>query len=269
MDCLIACPVYKRDWILPEWLDLISKQTVGLNNLGFLFLMAEEKDDPKSYKILFDWQSKNPEINFFDIITEPSPHHKIHPPGVRSWRHEDYRKMAFFRNRILQRVKQIRPPNFLSLDSDILLTNPQTIEVLLDRLKNYDAVSPLVYMSPIDEKYPNILSWKNPFKPGTETVRNRKKYPMGTTFQADVIMAAVLMSPEAYMTTKYYPHVAGEDVGWAYDMYKRKLTMGLVSELYCPHIMHEKLPEQFPDILKNAPGIYENYKKYGDPRGIC
>jgi hypothetical protein len=268
MKYLIGCPIYKRDWLLPLWFEAIENQTVPLKDIGFLFLMAPEEDDPDTYKIVFDWQAKHPETPYFNIYVDQGQHHKAHAPGMRAWRFNDYKKMSNFRNVLLEHVRRVQPENYFSLDSDILITNPETLETLSRELVNYNAVSPLSYMSPASKAHPNVMSWRH--SPGRETIRLLDRYPIGKTFKADIIMAAVMMDPEAYTKSKYQMHPAGEDPGWAFNMWTKKLTMASVSSIYAPHIMHKDPPRvtaRNKAIFKDAPGLLENYLLHGDRRG--
>lgn len=267
MKYLIGLPIYKRSWILPTWFKCLENQSVSLKDMGFLFLTGSQEQDPETFKILFDWQAAHPEVPYFDIIEKPAASHKHHLPGIRAWRQADFRKMANFRNELLERTCRLQPENYLSLDSDILFTDPLTIETLTSELPNFNAVSPLMYMSPKDKRHPNILSWKNG-NVGCETQRCLDRYPLGTTFQAEVIMAAVLMDPEAYTKSRYRYHPSGEDVGWAYSMWRNKLTMGMVSGLYAPHIMHQAPAKGKEREFENAPGVWSAYQMYGDNRFV-
>lgn len=264
MKYLIGLPVYKREWILSEWFECIENQTVPLSDMGFLFLMSNQYEDPYTYEIIFDWQAKHPEVQYFNIIEETSQRHKVHVPGTRAWKLHDYKKLAAFRNTLLEHVKIIQPEYYFSLDSDILLSDPNTLETLTKELVNFNAVSPLAYMSPASTKHPNVLSWKR--VPGQETVR-KENYPIGTVFKSDIIMAAVLMDQKAYNKADYKFHIAGEDVGWAYSMWKNGLTMGSVSNIYTPHIMHITAPVNRAEAYREAPGLYPVYKQLGDNRG--
>ncbi len=270
MRFLISLPLYKREWILPEWLRCIEDQTVPLKDIGFLFLMANESDDPGSYKVLFEWQAQRPDLGYFDVITDPTSEHKSHVRGSRSWRMGDFSRMAGFRNTLMDRARELQPENYFSLDSDILLTNPRSLEILSRELVNFNAVNPLIFMSPSSTEHPSVLSWSHKTRPGCETKRYLNKYQMGKVFQADVIMGAVMMDPEAYVKSRYITHVAGEDVGWASSMQKNGLTMGCVSYLYCPHVMHEELPENASALVNPAyaPGVYSYYQQFGDDRGL-
>lgn len=263
MKYLIGCPVFKRDWILPEWFKCIEAQSVDLTDIGFLFLMSAQDKDPDTYKVIFDWQAKHPEVAHFNIIEDAAHKHRAHAPGTRAWRLPDFKKMATMRNTLLEHVRVLQPEVYFSLDSDILISNPHTLETLSRELVNFNAVSPLAYMSPADTRHPNVLSWKR--VPGQETIRTGK-YPIGTVYKSDIIMAAVMMDPEAYTKSHYVTHPAGEDVGWAYVMNCNRLTMGHVSNIYTPHIMHQASPIANADRYKDAPGLFSNYLLNGDNR---
>ena len=37
MKLIIGCPIYKRDWILPEWIKCLISQSIDMNDVGLIF----------------------------------------------------------------------------------------------------------------------------------------------------------------------------------------------------------------------------------------
>lgn len=244
---IVICPVYKREWILPVWFSCIEDQTFPLNDLGFIFNIAP--DDMGTIEQLIDFHKRHPEIEIFDFI-ETHGKHTDHYEGNRSWNSDRYNFMVLLRNKLLDRVRMIAPERVFSLDTDILLENPETIQTLYDLTEELDAVAPLCFMTPDSANFPNIMSWAFEAK----AWRNSREYKLGTLFQVDVIMAAVMMSKRVYMSCDYAWHRQGEDLGWSINCTKAGFKLWSASHIYAPHIMSES--------------ALANYKKYGDPRKV-
>jgi len=63
-NILIGLPIYKREWILPYWIEAIERQDFPQENLGFLFNLGP--DDEATHEILWEWQSRSPHFKIFD-----------------------------------------------------------------------------------------------------------------------------------------------------------------------------------------------------------
>lgn len=250
MFVLIGCPIYDRAWILTEWFFHIERQDFPLEDIGFIFEAAP--DDDETVNALYAFRDKHPELKHFEVNINTDEQHKAHPEGKRVWTSDHYSVMARLRNRMLDRVTDINPDRFFSLDSDILLENPRTISELVQITSAVDAASPLMYMTKDDMNFPNCMSWCE--EDGGRAQRLYPHcYPYGSLFQVDVIMAAVMMTRPVYAMTRYKWHFQGEDLGWADDCAKLGFELYLASYIYTPHIM-----SRF--------GL-ERYRAIGDDRG--
>ena len=151
--------------------------------------------------------------------------------------------MVNLRNSLLSKVRDINPNYFFSLDSDILLTNENTIELLIAHVNaGADAVIPLMFITPINTMYPSIMNWLK--EPGGQAYR-KEKYPLGEYFQSDVIMAAKMMSRDVYKNVDYSLHTHGEDLGLSGNAAKMGYKLYSASYLYAPHIMHKQMMQDF------------------------
>jgi hypothetical protein len=154
------------------------------------------------------------------------------------------------RNSILHKVRDYKPDFYFSLDSDILIENPNTLELLMAHIQNgADAVSPLMYMTPVGTDYPSVMSWKDSVG---EKAYRKKDYQIGTYFESDIIMAAKMMSKDVYMNVDYEFHQQGEDLGWSKNATIKNYNLYSASYIYAPHIM--------------SPLHFKEYKKSGDSR---
>ena len=168
--------------------------------------------------------------------------------------------MVSLRNSLLQTVRDIQPDYYFSLDSDILLTNPNTIELLIAHIKSgADAVNPLMFMTPIGTLYPSVMDWR---QDDPSKAYRKEKYQLGTYFQSDVIMAAKMMSKDVYNNISYSVHQQGEDVGWSLSCKQADFKLYCASYIYAPHVMSEVFYQSF---LQNGDDRYEslsdNYAK--------
>lgn len=241
MKILIGLPVFKREWILPEWFACIERQTVPLSDLGFLFELGP--NDDATHNMLWEWHSRHPEVAVFDGTIRYDEKHATHAENTRLWRKDEYTRMVNFRNNLLEQVKNYQPERYMSLDSDILLQDPKSLEVLFDVTKDGGAAAPLSYMKPQTIAFPNVMTWRD--QPGRIGDRQLERYPIGETFEVDVIMGAVMMHPDVYNNIRYRWHRQGEDVGWAAEMQRAGKKMYSASGIYAPHIMHQWMLDDY------------------------
>lgn len=248
MKLIIGCPIYKRDWILHHWIRCLINQSIPLNDIGFIFEVSP--DDVETIEILELWKKLQKEIPYFKIKVRDDLSHFEHQENSRQWTISKYSNMVSLRNSILSQVREIEPDYYFSLDSDILLENPNTIELLIAHVKQgADAVSPLMFMTPIYDMYPSVMTWK-PL--GQGQAYREERYPLGSYFKADVIMAAKMMSKQVYNNVDYIIHNQGEDVGWSYNCHLQGYDLYSASYIYCPHIM--------------SLTMYNSYLEHGDRR---
>jgi len=241
MKLIIGCPMYKRSWILHHWIKSIISQSIPINDIGFIFEVSP--DDTATIQALESWKKFDKRIPYFEIkIREDIPHFE-HENNGRQWSMSKYLNMVSLRNSLLESVRKVEPEYYFSLDSDILLTNTNTIELLIAHIKSgADAVSPLMFMTPFGTMYPSVMDWRLdvPVK-----AFRKEKYELGHYFQSDVIMAAKMMSKDVYNNINYTLHEQGEDVGWSLECKKAGFKLYSASYIYAPHIMSEVMYESF------------------------
>jgi vancomycin permeability regulator SanA len=91
---------------------------------------------------------------------------------------------------------------------------------------------------------------------GTNRAMRFRRYPLGTYFQSDVIMAAKMMTKEVYSNINYSVHEQGEDVGWSYSCKEKGYRLFSASYIYAPHIMSQ---EMFNEFLVSGDNRLDNY----------
>lgn len=252
MKLIIGCPIYKRDWILHHWIRCILSQSYNIEDIGFIFEASPEDEATLSILETFKRFQKN--IPLFEInVREDLPHFE-HIKNGRQWTLSKYANMVKLRNSLLNRVRELQPDYYFSLDSDILIQNPNTIELLIAHIKSgADGVSPLMFMTPTGCLYPSVMNWR----PDVSTKAMRKlSYPLGTYFQSDIIMAAKMMSKNLYSEVDYEVHEQGEDIGWSLNAKRKGFKLFSASYIYAPHIMSEEMYEKF---LKEGDNRLEEY----------
>ena len=258
MKLLIGTPMYKRSWILPHWIRCLVNQSVSFKDIGFVFEVSP--DDRETISSLEAWKKFDKNIPYFEIkVREDIPHFE-HESNGRQWNLSKYLNMVSLRNSLLKTVREVQPEYYFSLDSDILLTNPNTIELLIAHIKSgADAVNPLMFMTPMGTLYPSVMNWR---KDIPEKAYRQEKYDLGTYFQSDVIMAAKMMNKDVYSTIDYSLHEQGEDVGWSLSCKQEDFKLYCASYIYAPHIMSEVFYQSF---LQNGDDRYQsladNYAK--------
>jgi hypothetical protein len=132
---------------------------------------------------------------------------------------------------------------YFSLDSDIILEQPDTISRLISYSQQFPGtvVSPLSFMTPDSLNFPSVMSWRD--KAGGAAWRDLHNYPIGQPFLADIVMAAVLMPREIYTTVRYTAHRQGEDLGFATQLSRHRFKSLAASDIHCPHLMHRSMLE--------------------------
>ena len=249
MKLIIGCPIYKRDWILPQWIRCLINQSIDMKDVGFIF--ETSPNDFSTVNSLLAWKRIDNRFPLFEINERNDIEHFEHENNGRQWTMSKYHNMVSLRNSLLKKVREYQPDYYLSLDSDILLENPNTIELLIAHIKDgADAVAPLMFMTPDTNKYPSVMSWKDS---DLEMAYRKEKYPLGTYFESDIIMAAKMMSKDVYNNVDYEFHKQGEDLGWSRNATRKGFKMYSASYIYAPHIM--------------APFLLQNHLTSGDPRG--
>ena len=221
---VIGAPVHQRAWVLADWLAYLLEQDIPFDDTVLLVNYGESTDG--TLDIIEHARDAAPWT--VEVINSEAEGHL----AERRWSFERYKFMARLRNTLLRRVRELEPDFYLSIDTDILLPpkSLKTLEVEL-RAANIDAISPLLYLTPKGTSYPNAMTLP----------KGRRPKVMNYTFRADAVFAAVLMSPNMYMSTDYAAHPLGEDIGWALNAARNGMTMGLCPHIKAKHVMNPEM----------------------------
>lgn len=225
-DVLVGCPLYRRDWIIGEWLTHVEDAARRARVVpGYIFAV-----DPRDPTVpIVDRFCERHERKLVHVwCEEPS----LDRPDAHVWNPARYARMVYLRNELLAGVRKHAPVWFLSLDSDILL-HADALTNLLEtaRERGFDAVATKVYLSETGRECPNYSMTRHPrgrggfHRPDSEGV-----------FRVDILMAATLMSPVAY-GVDYEPHYYGEDIGWSLACGRNDVLLGWDGRVVSKHVM--------------------------------
>lgn len=237
MSLIVTAPVAGRDWILPRWFECLAAQTVRPDEI--LLLHGGTKGDPTWRAI---WAGA--EEHGFTVVRmhDPSPPHPRHD-------NERFHTLARLRNIILATAAITTSHDHLfSLDTDILLEDPESIERLLAECSSarYDVVSPLVYLHPEMRWTANAgyfsadptVAADDPDALG-DWPWKRAEVGVPAMRPIDIPMAALMMTRAVYSTVRYRWHKAGEDVGFAINLRLAGFSAGWVPEVEGKHVWDE------------------------------
>lgn len=215
---MIGCPVQSRRWIMPHWLSHVEASIPEGVEVEYVF--AQDRDDD----------------SLGDFVTE----RKVHLVRIkdqtrryeRAWNADRYHHMAFIRNRLLDKVKDVNPDLFLSVDSDILL-HPDALKNMIQTMQEKNdsnrlaAVGGLTYLDQTDQRITNAASLVGS---GYRRVHSHGRPPV------DVIMALKLMNEKGF-NIPYEWHLRGEDFGWSEAVRRFRCRLVFDGRVASKHVM--------------------------------
>lgn len=219
-EVVVGAPAFRRGWILPRWVDHAAKACANAG-LEPTFVVVAGRDDSEAWDGVADAER-------LDRV-------EIDEPRVedrRDWANPGrFERMVELRNTLLGRVRELAPPLFLSVDTDILL-HPDAVANMVDSLRRgWHAVGGGCYMNTgtANSSYATLLhgSLYRPPAPGG-------------AFIVDVIMALKLMTPAAYRVDYEY-HRQGEDIGWSIAARRAGLALGWDNRVTSKHVLRRTM----------------------------
>lgn len=218
MNLLIGCPVLRRDWIIAEWYRyaVCAAEVADLDPI--FILVGDQVRDPTFPALQAVMRHE------LVIVDEPE---EDRSEDVRDWNHERFRRMVTLRNRLLERVRQLQPDYFLSLDSDILI-HPDALSAMKSHTDRWSAVGGKTHMTHRGTNHPSYATLTRMMglhRPDSDGV-----------FAVDVIMAIKLMTRQAY-SVDYEWARQGEDIGWSKACKAGGLKLGWVGTVTSKHVM--------------------------------
>lgn len=224
-----GCPVAHRSWIIRQWADATVAACAAAGH-DVTFVLAAHPDDPTP-AALEDHLGHQVDVVPVQIERREDR---------RTWRLSRFEEMAEIRTALLQRVRQLAPPMFLSVDSDILLA-PDAVTTMVRLLDDWDATGTACFLcKPPRRRSDGVIGRPSFLRPNYAMLdraeRIERKWQPGITRRADVLMAIKLMSPAAY-AVDYRAHPQGEDIGWALACREAGLRFGWTNTVISKHIM--------------------------------
>jgi hypothetical protein len=229
MRLVVGCPVYERAWILRDWFSAVAdavaytKQVRDDITLEFAFAYTPSEDD--TLDVIHE-QAELLGAPVSVVTVTEGTHSK-----ERNW--GDHRRLwtlTDLRNVLLNRVAELAPDLYFSLDSDLLIASNVILGLVEDMYGRYDAVAPLTFLA-------RSQSITNAFYYDRH-VRRRVKV-LNALQPADIICAAKML-PEHMVQDeqmRYVFHTAGEDIGFGDRGRELGYTFGIDTALKVKHIM--------------------------------
>jgi hypothetical protein len=232
MRIVIGAPVALRAWALPTWFERLARQTRQPD--GFAFIHSGVAHDET-------WTTIQHEAALRGFRPVALRHH----PAAPHARHDNarFKTLATVRNLLLETVRKMGADALLSLDTDVMLDDPRTIDRLEDLLEQgWDTASAITWLHPVGKGswafnagmlglgQGETQSWYRP---------DREIAESGETVQIQVPMAVTLLGPRA-LQCRYRNHESGEDIGYAQDLHAHGLRCAWDTGLEATHVWSEQ-----------------------------
>jgi hypothetical protein len=219
---IVGCPVYERAWVLNQWFDHLANTTQPLH---FIFNYTPGTDN--TLETITHRANKFASVEIIETTT--GTHSTDRNWGERA----RIETLVDLRNNLLDAVCAQSPDYFFSLDSDILVPK-NVFTAMIEAVKHYDAVSPLVYLGQ--------GSITNGFTYDGHVRRRLKVY--NALQVSHVICAAKFMTPDVYRNVRYEYHPQGEDIAWSDNARGAGFRLGVDSSVRCKHVMYRRQLEE-------------------------
>jgi hypothetical protein len=227
MKLVIGCPVFRRAWIMADWIDYVDAATAFLAERPMFVFVGDPVYDEATFSVIRKTLDRTRHECVIVTEGEDGSH-----DGSRDWTPARYGRMVVLRNRLLGAVRGLSPDYFLSLDSDILL-HPEALEAMImaSQDRGWAGVGSRTYMGP-------GRRWSSYAMVPRGGGSLRRPDSEGT-FRVDVIMAIKLMTPQAY-AVDYHSSWRGEDIGWSLACREQGVQLGWVGKYCSKHVMSEE-----------------------------
>lgn len=238
---MVGCPVRRREFVAEQWVDHVAQATVhaGIHDADLSFVFVSNPDDPTNEILDKTASIYNIRTTFVNDAVENAVAVK------RQWTHNRIRTMVRVRNMMLEAVREEAPDLFLSLDSDILIHRQGILAMfkMFEHVGRYGrkptATSHCVYLDAATTQYPNYAHLGR----NGQMVRAQHR---GELIGVDVIMAAKLMTPQAYAIDYTFDH-RGEDIAWSIAAREAGNVLGWTGNIVSKHIMNPEELDRLDD----------------------
>lgn len=242
MRLIVGAPIAERAWALPKWFACLRAQTVQPD--GFVFIYSKSSD--RTLQAI----AAN---SFGRLYVGHAPESFIPREARNASRTIAFTELASHRNRLLEAALAADADVFLSLDTDVFLTEPTAIAQLVEALEYLPVSSLLTYLSPAGAPSEcfNAAYWTSgdqgdPGRSAARVTGDQFRASVGV-LAVDVPMAVVMMNRLVLENCRYAFHERGEDFGFAQDLDRRGIHTAWLTGLEAPHVMRpESLSEMVP-----------------------
>lgn len=249
MRLIAGCPVANRAWSLDHWFKCLAGQTRRPDWL--VFVHGGEPGDPTERAL---WDLGRAYDFGLAVVHDEQPPRPRHD-------NERFRTLTKSRNELLDHVQMLDADMFLSLDSDIMLEQPDIIERLEQLVveDGHDLASPVTFLHPAAPTawspaeaacWAYNAGW---WVPGGELDGCRRPWarppvediPWGAKVTIDIPMAVWLGNRRA-LQCRYQWHDQGEDVGFAQELERAGLSSVWDTGMYAWHCWEPRLLDSPP-----------------------
>jgi hypothetical protein len=234
---IVGCPVAHRAWSLPHWFACLAAQTRRPDAFAFI-------------------HSGNVGDETWAAIWSEAHRHDFHEITIRHddrWphpRHDNQRfhTLADLRNQMLALVHdELEADLLLSLDTDVMLENPGTIDHLerIVMADQADIAAPVTWFHPMGEdSWAFNAGWWHPGGRNSDPRRPWKrmdpdKVPWGDVIPIDIPMGVWVGNRHA-MGCRYEWHESGEDLGFGQSIEREHIRCLWDTDLRCFHAWDEQ-----------------------------
>lgn len=249
---MIGCPVRNRAWILPRYLEHLSRLDFPRERLQYCFVINDCSDGTAG--LLEDYAGRS-DIPVRLIYTHAAiPTRRLSFPGsvpevARHSQHQrgnySFTALASLRNLLLKAFLESDCKYLFSLDSDILVP-PQVLKGLMQN--DCQVVSALVCNGHQlgDQGIYNIL------KRVGDHYEFIRSFPRDRSFEVDCTGAAYLIRRDVIedLGVVYSAEKGGEDIGFCETAVDRGIKIYCDGRLECQHIMNNDMKPEVKTELR-------------------
>lgn len=220
---MIGCPVRNRAWILPVYLQHLTKLHYPADQVEFCFIINDCTDNTE--QILQEFAAAYPARLLYDYSSLAG-----------GWRRGSYHygRLAFLRNRLLEAFLTSDCQYLFSIDSDILVPSHSLLQLIQ---ADVDVISALVCNG---EEIGDRLFY-NIFEQINNCLLPIRDFSRQGVFPVDCTGAAYLIKKQVIASGVRYNACSGpEDIGFCQEVKKHGFSIFCDGRLECRHIMREE-----------------------------
>lgn len=244
MPLIVGLPIANRAWALPHWFECLAAQTRRPD--GFVFVHSGHSEDD-TWRMV-QAQAAHHRFRNVLLLSDWRPPHPRHDTAR-------FHTLASLRNRALAEAEtRLAADLYLSLDSDIMLEDPRTIEHLAELVcdQGFDIASPATFFHPAasDPQVDADLFWAYNaawWAPGGRLDDPQRAWlrpepdhiDWGQAIEIQIPMGVWLGNAKVF-SCQYRWHESGEDLGFAQDIDEHGLRVIWDTSLRAKHVWCEQ-----------------------------